>query len=178
MNAIQKGVTLIELMVVVAIIGILAALAIPAYGDYTARAQTIEAFAMLDGIKAPMTALYVTNGKFAFDPAGVSGLPAVVSGKYVNSMDTDSTNGHPFSIVATFKSSGTSDRISGKSVHMYYNPVSGSWSCANGDASNDDTTAISAVSAATHKPAAEVIAMAGTAVSDLPDSILPKTCLP
>lgn len=175
MNAIQRGVTLVELMAVVAIIGILAAVAISAYGDYTARAEASEAFLMLGSIKSPMTGLYVTNGKFAFDPTGVNGLPAVVSGKYVNSMDTDIAGGHPFSIVTTFKSSGTSARISGKAVHMYYNPVSGSWSCANGDASNDDPTAISAVNVITPKPAANAVAMSGA--SSLPDNVLPKSCL-
>ena len=51
MKAIQKGFTLIELMIVVAIIGILAAIALPAYQDYTARAQMSEAMVLADGQK-------------------------------------------------------------------------------------------------------------------------------
>jgi type IV pilus assembly protein PilA len=50
---IQSGFTLIELMIVVAIIGILAAIAIPAYSDYTARGQASEAFDLMDGLKTP-----------------------------------------------------------------------------------------------------------------------------
>ena len=54
MKKVQQGFTLIELMIVVAIIGILAAVAIPAYQDYTAKAQAAEAGILLDGLKTPM----------------------------------------------------------------------------------------------------------------------------
>ena len=51
MKAIQKGFTLIELMIVIAIIGILAVIALPAYQDYTARAQVSEAISLMEGQK-------------------------------------------------------------------------------------------------------------------------------
>ena len=54
MQKMQKGFTLIELMIVVAIIGILAAIAIPAYQSYVAKAQASEAFALSDGLKTPV----------------------------------------------------------------------------------------------------------------------------
>jgi type IV pilus assembly protein PilA len=54
MKNVQKGFTLIELMIVVAIIGILAAIAIPAYQSYVAKAQASEAFALSDGLKTPV----------------------------------------------------------------------------------------------------------------------------
>ena len=54
MNTAQKGFTLIELMIVVAIIGILAAIAIPAYQDYITRSQVSEAVTLLGGLKAPL----------------------------------------------------------------------------------------------------------------------------
>ena len=79
MKNVQQGFTLIELMIVVAIIGILAAVAIPAYSDYTAKAQASEAFVMLDGVKTTI------SSEMGQDPAVADcGVPAVgvVNGKY------------------------------------------------------------------------------------------------
>ena len=191
MKNIQKGFTLIELMIVVAIIGILAAVAIPAYGDYTARAQAAEAFTLLDGLKTPLTELYTSSGQFAIDTTGASGVTGITSGKYVQSIiaggsttaaGTAALTGGAgtFSVVAQFKTSGVSSRListSGTStpsaVHMYYNPNSGSWTCANGDGTNDNTTTVATVVANTAPPTG---AVAGIGADTIPTNVLPKAC--
>ncbi|EMT7316869.1 pilin, partial [Neisseria gonorrhoeae] len=67
MNTLQKGFTLIELMIVIAIVGILAAVALPAYQDYTARAQVSEAILLAEGQKSAVTEYYLNHGEWPED---------------------------------------------------------------------------------------------------------------
>ncbi|HFB0448837.1 TPA: pilin, partial [Neisseria gonorrhoeae] len=88
MNTLQKGFTLIELMIVIAIVGILAAVALPAYQDYTARAQVSEAILLAEGQKSAVTEYYLNNGEWPKDndSAGVASSPTDIKGKYVKSV--------------------------------------------------------------------------------------------
>jgi len=82
----QRGFTLIELMIVVAIIGILAAIAIPAYQDYVIRSQVSEGLTLASSVKASVSEFYADRGVWPTDTgggAGDLGLTAPPSGKYV-----------------------------------------------------------------------------------------------
>ena len=90
MKAMQKGFTLIELMIVVAIIGILAAIAIPAYQDYTIRAQVTEGLNLASSVKASVGEYFANNGTWPIGLVGASpalGFVANPSGKYVTKVD-------------------------------------------------------------------------------------------
>ena len=87
-RSLQKGFTLIELMIVVAIIGILAAVALPAYQDYTKRARVSEALSLMSGAKASVTEYYSTNNTWPSGNASAGlAAKASISGGSVSSVE-------------------------------------------------------------------------------------------
>ncbi|HGX9734944.1 TPA: pilin [Neisseria meningitidis] len=146
MNTLQKGFTLIELMIVIAIVGILAAVALPAYQDYTARAQVSEAILLAEGQKSAVTEYYLNHGEWPGNnsSAGVA-TSANIKGKYVEKVEVK--NGV---VTATMLSTGVNKEIKGKKLSLWAKRQDGSvkWFCgqpvaranANG-ANNDEVTA-------------------------------------
>ena len=132
MTKLQKGFTLIELMIVVAIIGILAAIAIPAYQDYIARSQVSEAVTLLDGAKTATEESVAQTGVFPGTTAALTALGVVVSGKYVAALSaaTSTTDGAG-TLTSTMKAQSVSNGIKSKTVTMT-RTATGTWTCAAG----------------------------------------------
>ncbi|MBT8102157.1 MAG: pilin [Gammaproteobacteria bacterium] len=127
----QQGFTLIELMIVVAIIGILAAIAIPAYQDYTIRAQVSEGLNLSGGAKAAVTEFTMDTGRWPTLNAGAGlSTAASINGKYVASVATGSGDG----IITVTYGGDAHAIINGSTLLLTGATSAGSvtWTCSSG----------------------------------------------
>lgn len=126
---ISAGFTLIELMIVVAIIAVLAAIAIPAYQDYLVRTQVTEGMSLASGAKAAVWDFVSNTGRFPpnNESAGLAKSTSI-TGSYVSSVDV--TNG---AIKVLFQAPKANSHISAASKYLVLSPISqaGSiiWAC-------------------------------------------------
>ena len=118
----RTGFTLIELMIVIAIIGILAAIAIPAYQNYTIRAQVTEGLSLASGWKTAVSEYYAQNGSFptcfTTAPPGAAGCIAVTgasSGKYVSAVAVGPLAGQ---IVITYSGPQVNGKLAGLKLDL------------------------------------------------------------
>ncbi len=97
----QQGFTLIELMIVVAIIGILAAVALPAYQDYTVRAKMSEVIGLAAAAKTSVSEYYVSMGSMATNADGAGVNTAAAQSTYVSAIDYNQDNADQATITYT-----------------------------------------------------------------------------
>jgi type IV pilus assembly protein PilA len=138
MKSMQKGFTLIELMIVVAIIAILAAIAIPAYQDYLIRSQVSEGAVLADGAQTAVAEFYSNKGIFPTGNGGAGvATAASIQGKYVSKVTVLANTGV---VQATF--SNVAPQVGNTALNaaiLGFSPVTNggslAWHCAPGGAS-------------------------------------------
>ena len=126
----QSGFTLIELMIVVAIIGVLSAVAIPQYQNYVARAQVSEGFSLLGSGKMAVAEYYNENGSYPADNATARlGAANTIIGKYVGSVTVDAGK-----LTVAFNTTTAHSKLQGKNFALTPKDNGGSisWTCSVG----------------------------------------------
>ena len=140
----HKGFTLIELMIVIAIIGVLAAIAIPAYQDYIVRAQAAEALEMLTGTKAPLAEYYADKGRW---PGAIGTITDHTRGKYLSTITLGATAGSDtldVEVIATFGTTGVAKPLKNKSVVLETLDGGRVWRCRTATVAGVDTRYLAA----------------------------------
>ncbi|CAN5189118.1 pilin [soil metagenome] len=168
MTNLQKGFTLIELMIVVAIIGILAAIAIPAYQDYTIRSQVTEGLSLAASAKTAVAETFQNTGEPPADrtDAGMSATATDTNGKYVSQVAV--ANG----VITITYGNDANAALDGETLTLtpYETPdLSIVWRCGRSDAPGNAAllgTSVSSTNAATYTgPSAGLL-----------DKYLPSSC--
>jgi len=135
MKKVQQGFTLIELMIVVAIIGILAAIAIPAYQDYTVRAQVSEGLNLGGGAKTAVTEFFQDRGAWPADnaEAGLSAVITDIRGKYVESVEVTATAANGV-VTVVYGGDAHATLLLGNDITLTATDAGGSvtWECTSG----------------------------------------------
>jgi type IV pilus assembly protein PilA len=169
MKSVQKGFTLIELMIVVAIIGILAAIAIPAYQNYTIRSQVSEGSSLVGGLETAFDECYANKGTAAAGSCATNkevGVTNVISGSYTTGVSFSA----PGQITVTYGNNANANIATKTVIWTAYASANGdiSWLC------NAGTTATAAAKALTMVTGGTAIASGSVLTAN--SSWVPSIC--
>ena len=132
----QSGFTLIELMIVVAIIGILAAIAVPQYQNFMARSQAAESVVLLDGARTAIEDVVVDTGDFVANRAALTALSVNLTGTYGSITGTVPTSAAGTAtsdggvVVYKTAATGINKNIQGKTIQLTRTSSTGAWACS------------------------------------------------
>lgn len=147
MKSVQKGFTLIELMIVIAIIGILAAIAIPAYQNYTIRAQVSEGSSLIGGVETAFDEYYANTGTAAnIATLANVGISNAITGTYVSGVGLVANQ-----ITVTYGANANNAVNNGTVVWTAYKSPNGdiTWLCNDGATTQATLTADPGLTAVT-----------------------------
>ena len=170
-SKVQKGFTLIELMIVVAIIGILAAIAIPAYQDYTIRAKVTEGLNLADSAKTAVAEAFQSNDMAGVVAAATTWNAAFTATKYVQTVaiNNNLVGGGPITVTYA----AATPQINGLTLVMqpYINVGGAETKLASGQAGNMDWAC-----ASTQQTTANGQGMAAVTPGTVPARYVPTAC--
>jgi len=125
-NKVKKGFTIIELMVVVAIIAVIASIALPAYNDYMTRAKVSEAVSLLGGLRSPMVEFFWAESRWP----SVALIGGRSTGLYTSLIESrvwlDDDGNQRYGVIATMR---TDPKVGNKKLIMMYIPEIVDWEC-------------------------------------------------
>ena len=134
-----KGFTLIELMIAIAIVGILLSLAIPTYQDYTVRAKISEAMNVASSLKVMVSEYYITMAELP-ENANVAGIDTTFNTEYISAIDySKEGNNNSKAVIKLTLSENVAEEVDGKALLLTATPQTGSlrWVCSHDQSESD-----------------------------------------